>query len=115
MKIEILNKFIKGIVLCALFLVTAVHADSNRNLSVTQGAGKRIALVIGNGNYLHTDILKKLPNPPHDAEDIARALRGFGFDVIEKKDLGQEGMRDVIAEFSRKITDSDAALFHKNQ
>jgi uncharacterized caspase-like protein len=84
------------------------------NLTTTQSTigGKRIALVIGNGNYQHADSLPKLANPPHDAEDIAKALRGFGFEVIEKKDQSLEGMNDVIAEFGRKIVDSDAALFY---
>ena len=46
--------------------------------NAADGPGRRIALVIGNGNYLHAG-LPKLPNPPHDAEDVAKALRGFGF------------------------------------
>lgn len=32
----------------------------------------------------------KLANPIHDAEDIAVALRGFGFEVIERKNQGKE-------------------------
>lgn len=85
---------------------------SSRNLAVANPAsGKRIALVIGNGNY-HYDNLPKLPNPTHDAEDIAKALRGFGFEVIEIKDQSLEGMNEAITEFGRKITDSEAALFY---
>jgi formylglycine-generating enzyme required for sulfatase activity len=105
---------LKIILLALVFIAFQAQAKEDRNLAVTSGtsAGKRIALVIGNGNYQHTEILKKLPNPAHDAEDIAKALRGFGFEVIEKKDQSQESMRDAIAEFSRKIADSDAALFY---
>ena len=73
--------------------------------------GRRIALVIGNGNYQHTD-LPKLPNPPNDAEDIAKALRGFGFEVIERKNQTLEGMNQAIAEFGSKIGGSEAALFY---
>jgi hypothetical protein len=75
------------------------------------GQGRRIALVIGNGNYLQSE-LPKLPNPPHDAEDVAKALRGFGFEVLEKRNLTLEGMNQAIAEFGSKIGGSEAALFY---
>jgi hypothetical protein len=56
--------------------------------------------------------LPELANPTHDAEDIARALRGFGFEVIERKNLTMEDMDSAIAEFGRKISNSEAALFY---
>lgn len=105
---------LKIILMALAFVTLQAHAqDDGRNLVVKQNAsgGKRIALVIGNGNY-HYDNLPKLANPTHDAEDIAKALRGFGFEVIEKKDQSLEGMNDAITEFGRKIADSEAALFY---
>lgn len=72
---------------------------------------RRVALVIGNGNY-HQAELPKLPNPIHDAEDMAKALRGFGFEVIERKDQTLEGMNQAIAEFGSRIGGSEAALFY---
>ena len=74
--------------------------------------GRRIALVIGNGDYKYPDNLPKLPNPTHDAEDIAAALRGFGFEVIERKNQTLEAMNQTIAEFGSKIGGSEAALFY---
>ena len=73
--------------------------------------GQRIALVIGNGNYQHPD-LPKLANPTNDAEDMARALRGFGFEVIERKNQTLEGMNQAISEFGSKIGGSEVALFY---
>ncbi len=73
--------------------------------------GKRIALVIGNGSYQHAD-LPKLTNPTNDATDMAKALRGFGFEVIERKNQTHEGMNQAIAEFGSKIGGSEAALFY---
>ena len=73
--------------------------------------GQRIALVIGNGNYQQSD-LPKLANPTNDAEDMARALRRFGFEVIERKNQTLEGMNQAIAEFGSKIGGSEAALFY---
>ncbi len=87
----------------AIFCISLAHA--------ADGQGRRVALVIGNGNYLQTG-LPKLTNPTHDAEDVARALRGFGFEVLEKKDLTLEGMNQAIAEFGSKIGGSEAALFY---
>ena len=98
--------------LLVLGVVGLAHAAEDRNLSVKASGGKRIALVIGNGKYQHADILPKLDNPTHDAEDIAKALRGFGFEVIERKDQSLEGMNSAIAEFGRKMADAEAALFY---
>jgi Caspase domain len=54
-------------------------------------ADRRVALVIGNGAYAHAP---HLPNPPHDAEDVAAALKRTGFDTILGIDLDQAGMKD---------------------
>lgn len=73
---------------------------------------RRIALVIGNGNYQYPDNLPKLANPINDAEDIAAVLRGFGFEVIERKNQTLEGMSQAVAEFGSRIGGSEAALFY---
>jgi formylglycine-generating enzyme required for sulfatase activity len=89
-------------------------AEEERNLAVskTTVAEKRIALVIGNGDYQYPESLPKLANPTNDAKDIADALRRFGFEVIEKTNLNREGMDDVIREFGSRLGDSSAALFY---
>lgn len=89
-----------ALALCWIALSTTAHAQ-----------GKRVALVIGNGNYQHAD-LPKLANPTNDATDMAKALRGFGFEVIERKNQTLEGMNQAIAEFGSKIGGSEAALFY---
>jgi hypothetical protein len=81
-------------------------------ITYCQASGSRIALVIGNSKYQHTDSLPELANPTHDAEDIAKVLRGFGFEVIERKNQTKEEMDAAIAEFGRKISNSEAALFY---
>ena len=73
--------------------------------------GRRIALVIGNSAYQHPENLPKLVNPAHDAEDIAAALRRFGFEVIERRNQTLEAMHQSIAEFGSRIGGSEAALF----
>ena len=46
---------------------------------------KKLALVIGNGDYEHGGSLK---NPVNDANLIAKTLTSLGFEVILKKDAG---------------------------
>ncbi len=74
--------------------------------------GKRIALVIGNGDYQYPENLPKLANPTNDAQDIAEALRGFGFEVIERKNQTLQAMHQTIAEFGSRLGGSEAALFY---
>jgi tetratricopeptide (TPR) repeat protein len=49
-----------------------------------QGAGPRYALVIGNADYRN---IEKLDNTVNDAQDIAAALQGLGFNVDLKLNL----------------------------
>lgn len=92
-------------------LSSAAPAASRGTLPAA-GQGRRIALVIGNSDYKHSSNLPTLANPAHDAEDIAEALRGFGFEVIERKNLTLEGMNQAVADFGSKIGGSEAALFY---
>jgi hypothetical protein len=100
-------------ILLAAASTASQPASGARTSSVTlPSQGRRIALVIGNGEYQYPDNLPKLANPAHDAEDIAKALRSFGFEVIERKNQTLEGMNQTIAEFGSKIGGSEAALFY---
>ena len=81
-------------------------------LSTAQATeGRRIALVVGNGNYQQAT-LPKLRNPANDAADMANALRRFGFEVIEKQNLTLKAMNEAIASFGSRLGGSDAALFY---
>src|ERR1019366_5939585 len=70
----------------------------------------RVALIVGNSQYTH--ISPKLVNPANDAHDIAQALESIGFDVILRTDLGKGDFDRSLAEFARKATGADAALFY---
>ncbi|WP_413991811.1 caspase family protein [Labrys okinawensis] len=72
-------------------------------------ADKRVALVIGNSAYQNT---VKLPNPRNDASDVANALKGVGFEVIEGYDLDRRGMDDAFRRFAHEAAGADAALFY---
>jgi hypothetical protein len=72
-------------------------------------ADNRVALVIGNGAYTH---VPHLPNPSHDAEDVAAALKRTGFQTIVGIDLDQAGMQDAAIRFARAARTADIALFY---
>jgi len=98
---NVLNKFFSAFIVSIVCISFANAADNQ---------GRRVALVIGNGNY-QQPLLPKLRNPPNDADDISKVLRNFGFEVIERKNQTLEGMNQAIAEFGSKIGGSEAALF----
>jgi peptidoglycan hydrolase-like protein with peptidoglycan-binding domain len=72
-------------------------------------AGKRVALVLGNGAYSHAP---GLPNPPRDAEAMAAALDRLGFDVELGVDLDLAGMRRAVLSYARKLDGAEVALFY---
>lgn len=73
-------------------------------------ADKRVALVIGNSNYLQ---VKALPNPTRDAAAVAALLRGAGFDSVEvQENLANADMKRVIRDFFDRTRDSDVAVLY---
>ena len=68
----------------------------------------RVALVIGNSTYRSAT---PLTNPANDAADLAKALRGLGFEVVEGRDLDKRGIEDKAREFGRKLDKASLALF----
>lgn len=72
-------------------------------------ADKRVALIVGNANYLR---INKLTNPINDAPDLAEALKAIGFEVILKTDIGKAEFDKALAEFARAAQGADTALFY---
>lgn len=70
-------------------------------------AGRRIALVIGNGAYTHANAL---PNPANDARAIAKNLRDIGFDVSDGTDLDRSAMNGLVVNFIRRAATAHVAL-----
>ena len=70
---------------------------------------RRIALVIGNGDYSHSG---KLKNPVNDAEVMASTLESLDFKVIKEINADKEKMELSIYEFSKKLNEYNVALFY---
>nr|WP_246338107.1 caspase family protein [Azospirillum oleiclasticum] len=70
-------------------------------------AGKRVALVIGNGGY---ERAAALANAPKDARAVAAALRELAFEVVEGYDLPLDRLVRKVRDFGVAAADSDLAL-----
>ncbi len=68
---------------------------------------RRLALVIGNADYIASG---KLRNTIHDAMDMAQALKDLRFDVIVGTDLTLQGMLEKQEEFLRRLSGYDTTL-----
>jgi len=69
---------------------------------------RRIALVIGNGNYPSAP----LRNPVNDARAVAEALKACGFQVTKLEDADREAMFGAVREFGTRIMQGGVGLFY---
>ncbi|MDM8535907.1 caspase family protein [Desulfobacterales bacterium HSG17] len=69
---------------------------------------KRMALVIGNGDYKDSP----LRNPPNDAKDMAKALKEYGFNVDTLINATQREMKKAVSKFGKKLKQGGAGLFY---
>src|SRR5215467_8084755 len=87
-----------GVIGCLLGCLVATQAAAER----------RVALVVGNAQYAHT---QALPNPRNDAQDISDLLRKIGFEVTVGFDLNQASFARAIDDFARTLEGADVGLF----
>lgn len=76
----------------------------------TAAPGRRIALLIGNGGYLHAPVLA---NPANDVKALAIVLQAVGFQSITvKTDLRREEMISVLRQFATAADNADWAVVY---
>jgi uncharacterized caspase-like protein len=81
-------------------------------MASAQPAERRMALVIGNGQYHH---VPRLANPTNDARLIAETLTSVGFTLVGGKaqlDLDKTAFNLMVQEFSTTIHGAEVALFY---
>ncbi len=91
--------------LLGLFIAVAIVLSG----ADAKAAGGRVALVVGNSSYWNAP---RIASPVNDAEDIAAALVGLGFDVDLRKDATLEDLRKGIRSFTEKSTSADISIFY---
>ena len=75
-------------------------------------AGRRVALVVGNGAYRSVD---RLPNTANDARLIASTLRAQGFELVgggPQLDLDRATLSQAIQAFGKALAGADVGLFY---
>ncbi|MGH9331069.1 MAG: caspase family protein [Vicinamibacterales bacterium] len=72
-------------------------------------ADKRVALIVGIGAYKN---LSTLANPVGDAQAVASALRGHGYQVFEHYDLGRGDFLNALEDFERTADQADLAIIY---
>jgi len=72
-------------------------------------AEKRVALVVGNAAY---ERVPKLTNPANDARDMAAALKGLGFDVVEGFDLNKAAFDRKVLDFAAAVEGASVSIFY---
>jgi hypothetical protein len=96
----------KLIVVFLLLCTNVIQAQTTSQQIIRKD--KRIALVIGNGNYTSSF----LANPENDARAMTDALQKLGFTVSEYENLNQVQMKKVIDDFGLKLKGNDIGLFY---
>lgn len=99
-----MRRFVIGV----LMLVAGLLALGPAAAQERGAAERRVALVIGNSAYR----VGALKNPANDARDMARALRGLGFEVIERQNLGREAFATAVREFGDRLRGASVGLFY---
>lgn len=90
-------------------LITFVFLAMASVVATPASAERRVAFVIGNGDYRYAS---ELPNPKNDANDVSAALKRTGFEVILGLDLDENAMRESAIRFARAARDADVAMFY---
>ena len=90
------------------FIVSAQKDQRGLRAQKTPQGEQRVALVIGNS--AHRDA--PLSNPVNDAQDMAKALRALGFEVIYGENLSQNLMKRNIRVFGDRIRKGGVGLFY---
>jgi carboxyl-terminal processing protease len=83
--------------------VLPAHAQT---VTPASARDRKLALVIGNGNYRNGP----LKNPVADANAVADSLRALGFDVTLRTDAGLADMLDAMQKFSSRAGDAAVRL-----
>ena len=69
---------------------------------------RRVAIILGNGNYTNTSVLI---NPPNDARAISAALEALGFDVFSVVDATKRDLDRLQTDAGKIFRGAEVGLF----
>ncbi|MBI3150122.1 MAG: SUMF1/EgtB/PvdO family nonheme iron enzyme [Betaproteobacteria bacterium] len=101
----LLRNFVPGFLL-ALALAGVSHWVVAQ---APDSGSRRVALVIGNNDYRNVD---RLRTAAADARAMAHEFRQLGFEVMERIDLDQRGMKAAMRDFVQRIANGGVGAFY---
>ncbi|MBN2275633.1 MAG: caspase family protein [Bacteroidales bacterium] len=101
-----MKKLVVLALICCSLMPCRIHSQTAHPVIPPQQ--KRLALVIGNGNYL-TGILS---NPENDARAMNNVLQNVGFEVMAYENLNQSQLKRAIDDFGMKLKNYQVGLFY---
>lgn len=104
--IALFRRLVAGAVIASVFGSDSLVAAQTTLDHV--GSERRIALVVGNGNYKFSP----LKNPTNDARAMGQALKDLGFTVIQLENVGMQAMLDATRDFANKAKDYQVRVFY---
>lgn len=100
------------IILAVILLYLNTLAIAERGILIEKldslQQNKRIALVIGNGDYQSSP----LKNPVNDATAMGKILKQNGFKVIQKLNANRRQMEEAINQFGKKLRAGGTGFFY---
>jgi formylglycine-generating enzyme required for sulfatase activity len=118
LKINHIKKYMRFVSLFALLGGCAEAPSTVQNVVppniderglVAQKPDRRVALLIGNGDYQ----ISPLPNPVNDVDDMESALKETGFEVMKFKNASLFEMERAVQKFGRELLNKGAVgLFY---
>jgi uncharacterized caspase-like protein len=98
------------VVLMLLLSLAAPPSTSQLQRGLAQAAPgeRRVALVVGNDNYLHVTKLERAVN---DAKAVGAELEKLGFEVLAFSNLDRRGMNQALTQFVTKISAGGVGVF----
>jgi hypothetical protein len=87
--------------------------EDNQKIAETRSvfyvSEKRLALIIGNADYVYGGFLS---NPVNDVRAMEDILKKVGFDVLKYENVNQKDMKKAIDNFGVKLSGYDVGLFY---
>ena len=95
-------------IILSLLLAPNLSAEQRAIKVSPKAKEQRLALLIGNSDYIHGG---SLGNPVNDVRAVKRALESLGFTVLKYENATQKTMKRAMDNFGIKLKGQDVGLF----
>ncbi len=100
-------KTIRFLQTVTLMVTVVILLSFSGNTAANEANGKRLALVIGNGDYA----VNPITTAANDAHAIAASLKELGYEVFYRNNLDRERMLNSVSAFEKELAGAELGLF----